>query len=55
VAGARRSNTTKASSFFDVTSGLAPLRVKSGWIIVFGADHVTARFIASSLQCGQRE
>ncbi len=39
------SNTTEASDFFDVTSGLAPLCVKSGWIIVLGANHATAQFV----------
>ena len=49
------SNTTEAPGLFDVTSELAPLRVKSGGIIALGANHATAQFVASSLQCGQRE
>ncbi|HZC55298.1 MAG TPA: HdeD family acid-resistance protein [Xanthobacteraceae bacterium] len=40
------SNSTAAATSFDTTSGLAPLRAKSGWIVALGIVYVIAGFIA---------
>jgi uncharacterized membrane protein HdeD (DUF308 family) len=40
------SNTTAAPNSLDTTSGLAPLRAKSGWIVALGVIYVVAGLIA---------
>lgn len=40
------SNPTAASTSIDATSGLEPLRAKSGWIVALGVVYVLAGFIA---------
>lgn len=40
------SNTTAAPNTLDTTSGLAPLRAKSGWIVALGVIYVVAGLIA---------